>query len=154
MPDVEVEQKVAAAPERVYELISDVTRMGEWSPEATGARYLGGATEPKLGVRFRGRNKRGIRRWSTTCTITRADPARCFEFQSAAGPLRIATWRYEIEPDADGAGCTVTESWTDDRGQTIRTLGAIVSGVSNREDHNRDGMAETLRRLAASAEAS
>ena len=32
MTDVEVRETVAAAPDAVYALVSDVTRMGEWSP--------------------------------------------------------------------------------------------------------------------------
>ena len=37
----EVSVHVAAPPEVVWATVSDVTRMGEWSPEATGATWKG-----------------------------------------------------------------------------------------------------------------
>ena len=62
----EASVRVAAAPEKVYELVSDVTRMGEWSPETTSAEWIDGATGPAVGARFKGRNRNGVARWSTT----------------------------------------------------------------------------------------
>ncbi len=57
---------VAAPPETVYDLVADLTRMGEWSPETTEVRWLDGATQAKVGARFRGTNRNGFRRWSTS----------------------------------------------------------------------------------------
>ncbi|HAS09465.1 MAG TPA: SRPBCC family protein, partial [Acidimicrobiaceae bacterium] len=54
MSDVSVSREIAAPPQRVWELISDITRMGEWSPETTGGKWLKGATGPAVGARFRG----------------------------------------------------------------------------------------------------
>lgn len=34
---VQVERFVAAAPQRVWDLVAEVTHMGEWSPETTSA---------------------------------------------------------------------------------------------------------------------
>src|SRR5262245_18234309 len=60
---------IEAAPQTVYALITDVTRMGEWSPETRRAEWVGGATGPAVGARFRGHNKLGIARWSMTPTV-------------------------------------------------------------------------------------
>ena len=66
MSDVEVSTDIDAAPLRVYQLISDVTRMGTWSPETTSCRWIRGATGPAVGAQFRGTNSRGPVRWVTT----------------------------------------------------------------------------------------
>lgn len=47
-----VERVVAAEPERLYALIADVTRVGEWSPECHSCRWLGDVTEAEAGARF------------------------------------------------------------------------------------------------------
>lgn len=150
MADVEVSTTVAAAPEAVWALVSDVTRMGSWSPETTGCRWLGGATGPAVGARFRGTNRKGLRRWSTTCEVTAADAGRRFAFEVTYGPVRISTWDYTFSPD--GAGTRVVESWTDRRPGWMRTLSGPVMGVSDRNAHNRRGMEETLAAVKAAAE--
>ena len=148
---VTVERTVAAPPEDVWSLISDVTRMGEWSPETTSCEWIKGATGPAEGARFRGRNQSGRRRWSTECVITDAEPGRTFAFEVVVGPIDVAAWAYRIEPAPEG--CRVEESWTDRRGRLMKKLGALASGVSDRAGHNRRTMEQTLERLAAAAEA-
>lgn len=150
--DVEVSRTMRAAPETAYALISDVTRMGEWSPETTSCRWLGGATGPAPGARFRGTNRHGVRRWSTTCTVTVAEPGRRFAFEVWWGPFPISEWAYAVTPAA--AGCTVTESWTDRRPALVTALSIPVIGVRDRATHNRRGMAATLAALAGAAEGS
>jgi hypothetical protein len=56
---------IDARPDAVYTVVSDVTRMGEWSPETTKCEWIDGATGPAAGARFKGSNKRGFVRWST-----------------------------------------------------------------------------------------
>lgn len=148
--DITVERETAASPESLWALISDVTRMGEWSPETVSARWLGKATGPEVGARFRGRNQHGRKQWSSTCVVTVCEPGQRFEFDAHALGSAYATWTYEIEP-RDG-GSTIRESWTDRRNWLIRRLGKPVSGVSDRMTHNRVTMIETLERLAAAAE--
>jgi uncharacterized protein YndB with AHSA1/START domain len=148
--DVSVERDMAAPPQRVWSLISDVTRMGEWSPEAKGGVWKGGAAGPAVGAKFAGKNARGKRTWSTACEVIAADPAARFAFAVKSGPLGVATWDYTITPTA--TGCHVRETWTDDRGVIIKVLGKVVTGVGDRESHNRDGMTQTLEALAKTAE--
>ena len=150
MTAVTVEQDVAAPADRVWELISDVTRMGEWSPENTGATWKGDLTGPVVGARFSGSNSNGKKRWSTDCTITESEPGREFGFRVRAAGLKIAHWSYRIESTA--TGCHVTETWTDERGGFAKFAGKFASGVADREAHNREGMVQTLAALAAAAE--
>jgi len=72
--DVVVTRAIEAPAEAVYALVSDVTRMGEWSPETASCRWVDGAWSAEVGARFRGSNRRGPLLWTTTCTVTRSDP--------------------------------------------------------------------------------
>jgi len=102
--------RIAARPETVYDLIADVTRMGERSPETYSANWLDGATGAQVGARFKGYNRIGPIRWATTCVVTQAEPGREFAFTVVNGQGREETkWRYQIEAADDG--CTVTESY-------------------------------------------
>jgi uncharacterized protein YndB with AHSA1/START domain len=148
---VSVSRDISAPPDAVWAMVSDVTRMGEWSPEAETATWLRGASGPEVGARFKGENRNGKKKWSTTGIVTAADPGRSFAFETKAAGMRIAEWRYTFEPTANG--CRVTETWTDQRGSIITTLGKQVSGVADRAAHNEAGMAQTLDRLKAAAEA-
>lgn len=151
MPDVSVSRPVSAPAERVWELISDLTRMGEWSPENQGGDWVGGATGPTPGARFRGRNENRGRRWQTDATVVDAEPGRRFSFRVSALRLPVADWAYEIEPTDDG--CIVTESWTDRRPWFFKPIGNLATKVDDRAAHNRTTMETTLERLGAAAEA-
>lgn len=126
--------------------------MGEWSPENTGGAWRKGATGPAVGARFKGTNANGKRSWSTSVEVTVCDPGTAFAFKVTSGGAKVATWSYELEPTA--TGCTVTETWLDQRGWLVKTLGGPVSGVTDRDrEHSRKGMEATLDALAAAAEA-
>jgi hypothetical protein len=143
---------IAAPPDAVYALVSDMPRMGEWSPENTGGRWLGGATSAATGVRFKGTNKNGSKSWSTTVKIVEATPGQAFAFDVAVGPIKIARWSYRIAPSE--GGCDVTEQWDDHRGGLAKKLGGAASGVSDRATYVKGNMQTTLENLKAAAEAS
>jgi hypothetical protein len=141
---------ILAPSEQVWNMVADVTRMGEWSPELVSAAWVDGAGGPAVGARFKGRNKRRGS-WSTTCTVTAATPGREFAFSVGKGET---TWRYDVSP-VDG-GCRVTESFEIVKvpgflGRWSTKLGAGVTWAE-REGDLVDGMRETLRRLKAAAE--
>jgi hypothetical protein len=75
--DLRATTAVRASAEMVYDRISDVTRMGEWSPENQGGEWLDGATGAAVGARFRSRNKRKAS-WAATGVVTQADRDRVF----------------------------------------------------------------------------
>ncbi len=149
--DVRVQQSINAPAEKVWSMISDVTRMGEWSPETIACTWKGDATAPVVGAKFSGNNRNGSKTWSTVCTVTAADPGSRFAFAVDVGPVKVSHWAFEITPTE--TGCTVTETWTDRRGKLLKKLGKPFSGVADRTTHNRAGMVTTLQRLGVAAEA-
>jgi len=118
---------VAARPERVWQLVSDLPGMGVFSPENAGGSWRGGATGPAVGAVFLGRNRSGLRRWSTKSTVTRCEPGRAFAFSVSSVGLPVAEWSYDVEPEGDGS--RLTETWRDRRGPLMVVLGRLVSGV-------------------------
>ncbi len=141
-------REIAAPAEKVWGMVSDLPRMGEWSPENSGGTWAKGAAGPATGAVFRGRNRSGVRRWSTTATVTDCEPGKAFEIAITTGPLPVANWRYEFEDTAEG--CRVTESWDDHRSAITRAVGRTL-GVHD-ATHAKSEMAATLANLAQAAE--
>lgn len=146
----EVSTEIAAPPDKVWGLVADLTQMGRWSPENEGAEWLGGATGPAVGVRFKGANRHGKKSWSTQGTIVESTPGSAFAFHVKAGPFKVAQWRYKFTPTA--SGCVVTETVIDERTSLSKLLGKLATGVDDRETHNRATMEQTLAALKAEAE--
>jgi len=152
---VEVSRSVAASPEQVYEMVSDLPRMGEWSPENTGGKWVKGATGPVAGAVFQGTNKLGKKKWKTVSKVTAADVGREFAFDVTAAGMKVAGWGFTIAPTDDPAGgATVTHWWDDHRNPVIAKLTGLALGVKDRALHNRSNMEQTLDRLAATITAS
>lgn len=147
---VEVSRAIKASPEEVWNAISDITRMGEWSPECHTCEWNDGATGPDVGVKFTGHNRNGEFEWTTECEITACEPGKVFAFDGVFGDLRFAKWSYTIEPTDEG--CVVTETWDEGRPPEIIEMTKGISGVEDRGEHNRAGMEQTLARLAAAVE--
>jgi uncharacterized protein YndB with AHSA1/START domain len=146
-----VEVDIDAAPEHVYDLLADVTRMGEWSSECVGCRWLGRAREARPGARFRGTSRNGWHRWSTTSTITVAEPGHAFAFAVSYLRLPVATWRYDLLADGRG-GTVLAETVEDHRGALLRTVSPFITGSRNRSERNDATMRTTLDHLKAAAE--
>jgi hypothetical protein len=150
---VSISTHVDAPAEAVYDLVADLPRMGEWSPECTSVSWRGTATSAAVGARFRGWNRKGAVRWWTDCVVVEAERGVALAFDVAGLGLLVARWAYRLRPDADHAGCTVTEEWTDHRLGLYRAITGVAINVRDRPTHNRAGMERTLERLKAAAEA-
>jgi hypothetical protein len=139
---------IAASPAIVYELVADVTRIGERSPECYHAAWLGGATAAVVGARFRGRNRIGPIKWTTTCMVTTAEPGLEFAFSVIGRNGREQTrWRYAIE--ATQAGCRVTESY---RFLWCPFPARVAELPFPRDRQLRRGMRRTLEAIKTAAE--
>lgn len=145
--------EIASSPERVYALVSDITRMGEWSPECVSCSWVTGADGPALGARFKASN-RGARgpAWSNTPTVVAADPGREFAFNRNGLGIGSYTWRYVMQPTATGT--LLTESY-----EAERRLGSVMNAITEKWTGSRDrdadlrrGMTTTVARIKAAAE--
>lgn len=96
---------VACSPEMLYDMISEVSRMGEWSPICRACWWDDGAG-PRVGSWFTGRNETVDRTWETRSEVVAAEPGREFAFVVGDSLVR---WRYTFSP-TDG-GTRLTESW-------------------------------------------
>ena len=111
---------MSASPEVVWGLLSDVTRIGELSPETFEAEWVGDATGPAVGARFRGhvkRNGRGPTYW-TTCRVSECEPGKVFAF-AVHSPARV------FKGDGDMVGKRMHFSVTRTRTKNGVSLGAL-----------------------------
>lgn len=142
---------IAAPASRVWALLSDLPQMGAYSPENAGGRWLGGATGPAVGAAFKGANRRGGRRWSTRVRVVACAPGRVFAFDVSSAGRPVARWSYALTTTP--SGCTVTETWLDQRGPVLAVLGRLVTGEGDREAFTAASMEQTLAAVKARAEA-
>lgn len=142
---------MAAPAARIWDLVADVTRIGEFSPETFEAEWLPGPAGPAAGARFRGhvrRNGRGPVYW-TTCTVTASDPGREFAFSVGSPGRALNNWRYQLVPRAGGTD--VTESFELPSTLVTRLYWLLAGRARGRT--NQAGMRATLERVKAAAEA-
>ena len=138
-------------PEELYDLIADVSRMGEWSPVCTGGSY------DEDGEWFTGTNAMGGSTWETRCRVVVADRGREFAFinHGLEGRREMVRWAFTFRP-ATGGGTDVTQTW-----QVLPDyadgLGVdetdAVSVLDMMKDAALQGMPQTLAALKAAAEA-
>ncbi|MBK5306296.1 MAG: SRPBCC family protein [Frankiaceae bacterium] len=149
-PSISRTVDVDAPAERVWALVSDLPGMGALSPENTGGSWLGGATGPAVGVRFRGSNRHGWRRWSTAVRITACEPGHLLSFDVGSLGLAVSRWTYAVAPRP--GGCTVTETWEDRRGRAMDVIGLLASGVADRQAYTAQSIEHTLAAVKQRAE--
>ncbi|MFG1812189.1 SRPBCC family protein [Kribbella sp. NPDC049174] len=153
MPDLSESITVSAPASAVYDLVSDLPRMGEWSPECTRVTWSSRTPGPAVGARFVGHNRVGAVRWFTFGRVVDAVPGQRFSFSIHFGPIPVSDWSYDFTGAFAGAeaGCEVTESWTDRRPAVFRLLFRPFFG--DRTARNVEGIHTTLQRLKSAAEA-
>lgn len=145
---------VQAPPEKVWALVADVTRMGQWSPETRSAEWIDGAAGPDVGARFKGHNQRGpIARWTTTCTVVESRPGRVFAFAVGDPQSPDTVWRYSFVPAPDDA-TLVTETCEMQKPIALKyKIGHLFYGVRDREADLKRGIEQTLAKLQVAARA-
>ena len=141
---------IDAPADTIWALVSDITKMGEYSPEVIEAEWIGGATGPATGARYRGhvkRNGRGPTYW-TKCTVTASAPGREFTFVVGTPEKHPMTWSYRFEPAGDGTD--VTESYRLEDQVPMRLYWKLFGKARGRT--NAKNMQATLERIRAVAE--
>ena len=146
----EVSLHMDASPEQVWALVTDVTRIGEFSPETFEARWTRGSTGPEVGAYFKGHVKRngvGPTYWSL-CRVTQCVPNEVFEFAVGSDEVTVNNWGYRLEPD--GSGTRVTEYFRIEPHLVMRAYWTVLGPLRSRT--NRKGMRTTLERMKAVVE--
>ncbi|MDX6584905.1 MAG: hypothetical protein QOI10_4089 [Solirubrobacterales bacterium] len=141
---------IDAPPERVWTLVTDLRNMGRWSPECHRCEWLGGASEPAVGARFKGWNKRGLMRWSTVSTVVTADAPTHFAWEVTQSRMR---WGYRFEPSNSGTRVTEYRDELAVKPLYVRMVYKLRLLGRDPDAIVRSGMQQTLERLKAEAEA-
>ena len=143
--------EIDADPAQVWALVTDVPRMARWSPQVVRSTVKGGAIEQ--GARFSNLNRQGPLFWPTKGKVVRFEPHRDFAFRIAENKT---IWSFELTPLADGTRTRVTQRREVPDG--ISSVSLVLTkvafgGVEKFARRLEQGMAETLTRIKAEAEA-
>ena len=141
--------EIDATPEAVWRVVSDVTRMPEWSPELRRLYVLGGTKTPRVGLRLLGINRRGWAAWPTTSTVVRLEPGRAVAWKTRESG---ATWTYELAPSSSGTRLTGRRDLPAFSLGT-RLMAPLIGGATRHDEELADGIRATLERIRATVEA-
>jgi uncharacterized protein YndB with AHSA1/START domain len=142
---------IEAPIEAVWSVVSDVTRVGEWSGECRGCSWVGGADGPVPGAQFRGRNRRGSVRWSRLNEVVRAEPPYSLVWRTIARFPYLDSTEWRVSLVEDGPTTRVTEAFQIVRlSNTIERLLNVV--MPAHRDRSAD-LAADLSRLKSLVEA-
>ena len=97
---------VEASADTLYDMVSDITRTGEWSPVCTSCWWDDEANAGQVGAWFTGRNELSHRTWQTRSHVVVADRGREFAWVVGGSFVR---WAFTLAPAETGT--TLTESW-------------------------------------------
>lgn len=139
--------EVAASPDAVWEVVSDVTRMPEWSPELRWL-FVVGSKEPRVGMNLVGINRRKLVLWPTTSVVTRFEPGRAVAWRTRESG---ATWTYELEPTATGTRLTGRRDLPKFTTGTA-LLAPIIGGAEGHDHELAAGIRSTLEQIKATVE--
>ncbi|HEY6473232.1 MAG TPA: SRPBCC family protein [Acidimicrobiales bacterium] len=147
----EVELEIEAGAGLLYDMVSDLPRIGEWSPECERVEWEGDLEVPTKGTTFVGHNAVGPGRrirYSRHGEVLAAERGKEFTFITDEGGRPSTLWRYRFEPTANGT--KVTEGY---EVRWIPTWARIIDVPLNRHKELLEGMRTTLARLKVAAEA-
>jgi len=140
--------EIAVSPPVAFDAVCCLGRMGEWSPENVGGRWLEG-DGGRVGDRFEGDNRQGDLEWTLPVTVSASDPGALFAFHTGPAEHPWVQWTYRIE--SAPSGCVVTEVWELlDPAPFVASLGPDYPSL-RAEQMERD-LVTTLERLKRSLE--
>lgn len=141
--------EISAPPAAVWAVVSDLKRMGEWSPQCVRMWVLGGPV--RLGTRTINLNRQGWKRWPTNAKVVSYGPERELAFRILENRT---VWSYRLEPTETGT--RLTESRRAPRGVSRLSQVAtrlFLGGTTAFEAGLVDGIRQTLQRIKTEAEA-
>ncbi len=142
---------VHASAETLYDLVSDITRTGEWSPVCTSCWWDDEATAGLLGAWFTGRNELPQRTWETRSEVVAAEHGREFAWIVGGSFVR---WGFTMTPTDTGS--ILTESWDFLPGGIAMFQEKFANGadvqIADRTQQAFDGIPKTLAAIKRIAE--
>ena len=132
---------------KVWELVSDLSRMPQWSPQC---RLMKSRGPLRPGTKTLNLNRRNRMWWPTTSRVTEVIPEKKLAFRVNQNNT---IWSYELEPT--DTGTRVVETRHAENGVTAfsnMSVNALMGGVPSFERELVDGMNQTLARIKAAAE--
>lgn len=149
IPPLAASVTIAAAPEKVWAIVSDVRRMGEWSPQCRKVIVWG--KEVRGGTWFTGINRRKLVVWATNCQVVRYDEGRAISWRVRENRAR---WSYEVADDDAGSTRLTERREMPDGVPPLAALFAdrFLGGVEGHADEMIAGMQTTLERIKTVAE--
>jgi uncharacterized protein YndB with AHSA1/START domain len=148
--ELRAEAVVAAPPSRVWELLTDFSRMPAWSPELLAMVPLrpGGL---RAGQWYLGLNRRKAVVWPTRSVITVLEDGRAIAWDTRSSGAR---WVWEIEPGESGGTRVVHRRPVPRRLTLLSRVFAplLLGGSEEHADELEAGMRQTVERLRAAAE--
>jgi uncharacterized protein YndB with AHSA1/START domain len=146
-PLLQAEVEINAPVSKVWSLVSDLSRMPQWSPQCRVMKLLGPL---RPGTRTLNLNRHNMLFWPTTSVITEVLPERKLAFRV---PINTTVWTYELEPTATGT--RLVETRHAEKGVTAVSTAitkAALGGVDTFETELLEGMNQSLARIKAAAE--
>lgn len=149
---VQTENSVAvtvdAGIEQVWDVVRDVTRVGEWSHECVGAAWVGEPATAVAGARFRGRNRAGIFRWGRVCEIVSAEPHELV-WRTISTPLYPDSSEWRIVLDRVDGGTRISQQFRVLR--VPKVLSVLFALMIPTHRDRTTGLVQDLERLGATA---
>jgi len=132
----------------LYDLVSDVTRTPEWSPEVISCAWLDGADRATVGARFAARNRRRWLTWSNRPVVETADPGRQFAITRAEPVGGTIRWSYRFVPNDVGTTVTLSYDVLRPESAVLHLTLRLFFGVRDLGADLQQNMQTSLRRLA------
>ena len=142
---VTAQVEVRATPDEVWDVVSDLARMPEFSPELVRAHVLG---RPGVGARVVGVNRRGVVVWPTLSRVVRWEPARAVAWKTRESG---ATWVYELAASATGTSVTARRVLPRFTAATA-LMGPFIGGAAGHDAELAAGLRTTLERVKDAVE--
>jgi uncharacterized protein YndB with AHSA1/START domain len=146
-PLLQAHVDIDAPVSKVWSLVSDLSRMPQWSPQCRLMKALGPVRQGTTTINL---NRRGRLFWPTTSVVTEVIPEKKLAFRV---PINHTIWSYELEPT--DSGTRLVETRHAENGVTAfsnMSVNALMGGVPSFERELVDGMNATLARIKAAAE--
>lgn len=148
--ELRAETVVAAPPDQVWDVLTDLSQMPDWSPELVRMVPLkrGGL---RVGQWYLGINRRKAVVWPTRSVVAIVEPGRSLAWDTRSSGAR---WIWELIPEGEGTRI-VHRRPVPDKLTVMSSLFAPVflGGNAGHADELEQGMQQTVSRLRAAVEA-